>query len=294
MWFDQSKQLLGSHLRITFECQDVNLGESLMILTFDAIEAFHLKYSRFLHGNILEEINANIGTWQKVDEETFSYLSRVQLFLKEYGLNFSLAVKSALDRIGYDSTYSFQEKNFTKSISGVMDLREGGEIFLSDPIEFGGFGKGHALDLAVEVLKDYCANICLDFGGDLYAKGVNEKGEPWIMALESPFLEGEAIGKITLNGGFLAASGSLKRKWGKNGELHHLIDPQKGTSADYWAGVFVQAQSGFLADSLATALFCTDSETLRNVNEKLSDLHYLIVRKDSSYVDHNFPGELFS
>lgn len=294
MWFDQSIELLGSHLRITFECQDASLGESLMSQSFNAIEAFHLKYSRFLQGNVLEEINSNIGVWQKVDEETFQYFSRVQLFLQEYGLNFNLAVKGALDRMGYDNTYSFQEKGIPMGVSGVAELREGNEIFLSDPIEFGGFGKGHALDLAIGVLKDHCDNICLDFGGDLFARGITEKGESWIMALESPFSEDEAVGKITLNGGFLTASGSLKRKWGRNGELHHLIDPQKGTSANYWSGVFVYAQTGFLADSLATALFCTDPETLHNVNEKLSDLQYLLVRKDGSYLNHNFPGELFS
>lgn len=299
MWFDEKKSSLGSVLRVTFEHPDQLIGTKLLLTCWERIDAFEKKYSRFLPGNMLENMNVKIGEWQSVDAETFGHLRRVRDLEDRYALGFSLAVKGILERLGYDSSYSFQVqrgKNNKKADEVIARdfLLRNGEVFIDNPIEFGGFGKGYALDMVVEVLGAECQNICLDFGGDLYVKGVNEKGEKWKMIIESPFHVDEAIGTVDLDGLFLTTSNTLKRRWGANGKYHHLIDPATGTSANYWTGVSVLADSGMEADFLATALFCTSADGIDVASNSLLGSHFLLVDRGGKIYQHDFPCVLFS
>lgn len=165
-------------------------------------------------------------------------------------------------------------------------------LFISDPIEFGGFGKGYALDLAAQILESHCKNLCLDFGGDLYAQGKNPKSEPWKIALESPFKLDEAIGTVIMNKQFLTASNTLKRRW-KKGKMHHLIDVKNQKPADYWEGSYVMADSGITADLLATGLFCTSPEDLQANESAFADCHFMLVDKNGKLFQQNFQAELF-
>lgn len=295
MWFDETRSLLGSVLRVTFECSDQFIGSGLMSACWERIGVFERKYSRFLKDTLLEKMNSRVGEWQSIDEETFGHFQRVRDLEDTYPLGFSLAVKGALERIGYDSNYTFEEKERVINRDASRDfLLRDGEVFLYHPVEFGGFGKGYALDMVVEVLKNECQNICLDFGGDLYAKGLNEKGERWRVVIESPFMADEAIGIVELDGLFLTTSNTLKRRWGTKGEYHHLIDPITGIPANYWVGVSVLATSGMEADFLATALFCTSLDRINLASEALSKRSFLLIDPQGQLRQSNFPIVLFS
>lgn len=295
MWFDQNRELLGSTLRITFEHEDQEQGDLLLKSCWKKIEHFHNKYSRFLSDSTLAAMNSHIDEWQTIDMETYGLIKATQELVKKYPLNFSLAVKKTLENIGYDQNYSFQPKeNAGKGPLKIkIELKEPDQLFINAPIEFGGFGKGYALDLAAGTLIPYVKNICLDFGGDLFAKGQNQKGEAWKIALESPFQLDEAIGTIILDGEFLTASNTLKRSWGKDKKLHHLIDVKNQKPADYWSGSYVLSDSGMVADYLATALFCTSPEDLEKVSNEIKDCKFMLADHEKSLFQHNFKADLF-
>jgi thiamine biosynthesis lipoprotein len=295
MWFDQSKELLGSVLRITFEHKNKTAGARLLKSCWKEIRRFHNKYSRFIDGNYIQKINLKVGTWQKVDAETFEMLRKVEKLQEMYGLNFNLAVMGSLENFGYDKKYSFKAKVRvrTKAVSGYVKLKKPDLVFISAPIEFGGFGKGYALDLAAEIFKKTCKNICLDFGGDLYAQGKNPEGQEWEMAMESPFKKDEAIGITALNGKFLAASNPLRRTWGNKKQFHHLIDIESGRPAKSWAAAYVLAATGFEADFLATALFCTPKPKLQLLAGRIKQLSFVLVDPKGSAWINNSPAEFF-
>jgi thiamine biosynthesis lipoprotein len=295
MWFDEPRELLGSTLRITFEHEDQEQGDLLLKSCWQKIEHFHNKYSRFLTNNTLSTMNSHLNQWQQIDAETYRLINAALALLEKYPLNFSLAVKKTLESIGYDQNYSFQttEDKQPTSSKTTIKLEAPDKLFIDASIEFGGFGKGYALDLAVETLSPYTKNICLDFGGDLFAKGLNQNGHPWKIALESPFHLDEAIGTIMLDGKFLTASNTLKRSWGKDKKLHHLIDVKNQKPADYWVGSYVLADSGMTADYLATALFCTSPEDLEKVSSKILNCQFMLADSDKALFQHNFDAELF-
>src|SRR6185369_5978618 len=135
MWFDETKELLGSHLRVTFEDEQIR-GEQLLNSIWEKLQTFQRKYSRFISGNYLEKINNRLGEWQDIDEETYGYIDHVLDLQERFGLNFSLAVKKQLEHLGYDSKYSFEAApERLGPLAGKVLLQEPNQLFISDPIE---------------------------------------------------------------------------------------------------------------------------------------------------------------
>lgn len=95
-------------------------------------------------------------------------------------------------------------------------------------LDTGGTGKGHAADLAAELLDGY-AYWLVDCGGDLRVGGEGGGGVPRQIEIEHPFT-GEIIDALSVCEGAVATSGLRARVWrGPTGEVaHHLIDPSIG------------------------------------------------------------------
>lgn len=117
------------------------------------------------------------------------------------------------------------------------------------------------------------------------------------IALESPFVEDEIVGMLTMENSFLACSAPTKRKFGKS---HHLIDPYQGKSADEVVSVFLicpmfTEDAGMLTDGFATAYsvmsFAKASEKLQK-NPLLEGLILNQVR--TFFITENTNIELFS
>ena len=93
-------------------------------------------------------------------------------------------------------------------------------------LDTGGTGKGHAADLAAELLDGY-AFWMVDCGGDARVGG--DGRSPRTVAIEHPFT-GESVDALSVADGAVATSGLRARIWrGPTGEIaHHLIDPSIG------------------------------------------------------------------
>ncbi len=96
-------------------------------------------------------------------------------------------------------------------------------------LDTGGTGKGHAADLAGELLAGYEA-WAVDCGGDLRIGG--ELGLERNVEIEHPFT-GETMETVRVRRGAVATSGLRSRIWrGSDGEIaHHLLDPASGRPA---------------------------------------------------------------
>ena len=122
-------------------------------------------------------------------------------------------------------------------------------------------------------------DFLINFGGDMACRGT------WKIALESPFVDGEAIGILEFSNSFLACSAGNKRKFGKS---HHLINPHSGESAREISAVFLETpniiqNAGMLTDSLATAFSVMDWDF---ATQKINNFHKIqgvLVRKSGEF-----------
>jgi thiamine biosynthesis lipoprotein len=110
-------------------------------------------------------------------------------------------------------------------------------------LDFGGIGKGYAVDRAVRLLGGYGPAL-VNAGGD-----VAVCGGAWPVGVDVP---GDPL-TLELTAGALATSGSDRRLWAGG---HHLIDPRTGSpAASPYLRVTVAAPSAVEAEVLAKAVY---------------------------------------
>ncbi|MBI4169153.1 MAG: FAD:protein FMN transferase [Acidobacteria bacterium] len=127
-------------------------------------------------------------------------------------------------------------------------------------IDFGGIGKGIALDAAAGVLRARgVRSALLDFGGQVLALGASP-GEPaWTVEVADPDARRRAVARIRVRDLSLATSGNAER--GREGKAAgHILDPRGGAPPAFAGSVTVAAPEATAADALSTALFVMGPE----------------------------------
>jgi thiamine biosynthesis lipoprotein len=125
---------------------------------------------------------------------------------------------------------------------------------------FGGIGKGYALDRAAELLrKDWRVRSALLHGGgsSVYAIG-HPPGQPdgWVIDLRHPADETRTLGFVRLRDeGFGTSAATFQFFEYQGKKLGHVLDPRVGWPADGTAAATVVAPSAVEADAWSTAAF---------------------------------------
>jgi thiamine biosynthesis lipoprotein len=127
-------------------------------------------------------------------------------------------------------------------------------------IDLGGIGKGYGVDRAVEALRSWgVENALVNVGGDLYAMGGSEDGDPWKVGVRSPDDPDALVATLEMTNRAVATSGDYHQFFEHGGRrYHHLLDPATGEpSQGTLRSLTVAAESCIDADAGATAAFVT-------------------------------------
>lgn len=136
---------------------------------------------------------------------------------------------------------------------------EDGAIRKGDPrlsLDLCGIAKGHALDAVSARLRDAgVGDFLIEIGGEVVAQGSAPGGLPWRIGIANPIQGGVYI-RVSANGFAFATSGDAINAYEFGGRRYsHIIDPPTGAPVrNDVASVTVAAQTGAIADALATAL----------------------------------------
>ncbi len=124
----------------------------------------------------------------------------------------------------------------------------------SAQLDFGGFIKGWAADVAAHLLP---ATGALDAGGDVVLRGAGPDGQGWLVDVEDPRDPSRALLTLRIRDRAAATSAPNRRRWWRGGVAqHHLVDPRTGRpSASDLAQATVVASSAERADVLAKTAF---------------------------------------
>lgn len=106
-------------------------------------------------------------------------------------------------------------------------------IVLRDPdaaLDLGGIAKGYGVDLAVDTLRRWgIRNALVTAGGDLYALGRSEDGDPWEIGVRSPFDPDRLVATLRVEDRAVATSGDYEQFFvHARHRYHHLLDPSTG------------------------------------------------------------------
>lgn len=126
-------------------------------------------------------------------------------------------------------------------------------------IDLGAVAKGLAVDLAARDLVG-CEGFVIDAGGDIYAGGCSESGEPWAIGIQDPQQPGGTVTTLRLADAAVCTSGSYERPSPAKRGAHHLVDPRTGGSPSDLLSCTVIAPFAMMADAFSTAAFVLGRE----------------------------------
>lgn len=121
-------------------------------------------------------------------------------------------------------------------------------------LDLGAVAKGLAIDMAARELHSL-EDFAINAGGDLFVGGSNPDGEPWSVGIRHPRRDHEIFESFRLSNRAVCTSGDYERRSPSHADVHHILDPRTGTSAQAAASVTVIAPTALVADALATAAF---------------------------------------
>lgn len=124
-------------------------------------------------------------------------------------------------------------------------------------LEEGAFGKGAALDAALEALGGQVHKVELNLGGQVSFWGEEE----FAVDLVHPDQRESVVATWIVPSGSVATSGNSERsRWVAGKRLGHILDPRTGQPARDLGSVAVWAPQGLAADCLSTAFYVLGPE----------------------------------
>ncbi len=251
------------------------------------VEEFDAVYSRFRDDSLVSVAGRATGVYGFPDSSIPILDMYEQLYAVTDGAINPLIGKS-LERLGYDSSYSF-------SSAGPMSAPElyetlscdGGSLEFKEKalLDIGAIGKGYLIDaVGVIVARDH-EEYVIDGSGAIAVK----TNSPQYIGLEDPRDANRIIGRVSMTSGSLCASATNRRSWGDG--LHHILDTRSSSPVTTIIATWVIAPTTMIADALTTALFFTDPCRLMH---EFGEFQYAILYADGS-LQHELTenGELY-
>lgn len=264
------------------------LDEPLLSTIHNCIEKYDRTYSRFRSDSLVTKMTDRIGIFNFPDD----CVALMRFYRSLYDISdgrLTPLIGSALQRAGYDATYSFQQQHqhALPTWDEAMKWHDT-SVTTTQPIvlDIGAAGKGHLIDMISTILDKYdVKEYVIDASGDSLHRGKSEN----IIGLEDPRDTSKIIGTVLVQNASICASASNRRIWGEG--MHHIFNPDTMQPEREIIASWVTASDAMIADGIATALFFTSPEKLQNS----FDFDYVRMHHDGS-VDHsvNFNGELFT
>jgi thiamine biosynthesis lipoprotein len=123
-------------------------------------------------------------------------------------------------------------------------------------IDFGGIGKGYAVDQGIAVLQRLgVTRAMVNAGGDSRIIG-DRFGKPWIIGIRDPDDRNRTILRIPLTDTAFSTSGDYERFFDEGGvRYHHILDPTTGKSPHKVRSVTIIGPFATRTDALTKSVF---------------------------------------
>jgi len=267
--FNYSFLAFGTLIDLTI----VNTTHSEAVKAADLIEKnFHRQHKQWhaWQQGELKNINKLIAESKpaKVPQEMIPLIKEGMRLSKETQGFFNPAIGKLIELWGFHGNINIIKEPpspgaisyLLKKSPSMADLTLNGDKLSSQnnavQLDFGGYGKGYGVDLAIEELRRLgIDNAIVNAGGDLHAIG-SRGGTPWKIAIRRPSGAGVLATVNIRQNESVFTSGDYERFFMyKKQKYHHIIDPRTGYPTTETKSVTVIHTDSITADAAATALF---------------------------------------
>ncbi len=179
-------------------------------------------------------------------------------------------IDSLLQYVGLDKV-RFTRQYVTKTKQGVA-------------LNFSAIAKGYGVDVVADYLTAHgIQDLMVEIGGEVVARGVNEKGDVWRIGINNPEQPGDLTTALALNNRAIATSGDYLNFYVKDGKRYaHTIDPKTGFPVAHTAlSVSVLADDCMTADGYATAFMVLGVAKAKEILQQNPSLDAYIIYDDN-------------
>ena len=146
-------------------------------------------------------------------------------------------------------------------------------------IDIGGVAKGFAMRRVEELLLQRgITSFLLNGGGDIVGRGKKPDGSSWVIGVQDPRKQDQALATFKLDSGAVFTSGDYERFRIVNGvRIHHIFNPHTGYSCTGNQSVTIYGQDAIQCKFLSTGLFCRSADSILEYVNKRPKIECLVV-----------------
>ena len=192
--------------------------------------------------------------------------------------------KNKIEREKIDSILSFVGFD-------LINLK-GKKIVKKDPrvsLDFNAFAQGYSVDVVSSFLKKQgVTSFIVEIGGEVFAQGLQENGENWLIGIEQPYDNKETGNPlkaiIKLDGLAVATSGNYRRFFIEDGVKYvHHIDPKTGyPTKNNLLSATVISKECIVSDATATGLLVIGLEKAKLYLQNHSEIEAYLIYSDEN------------
>jgi thiamine biosynthesis lipoprotein len=278
----------GTTYSIAYESLD-NINYQKEIETL--LANFDSSLSTYNESSVISQINYNKSNI--TDEYLRVVYKKSEEIYKQTNKAFDLTVAPLVNAWGFG--FKNKEEITNAKIDSILEFVGFNKVSLKDTIiiksdprimlDVNAIAQGYSVDLAAELLEAKgISNYLVEIGGEVKAKGVNNKGKAWRIGIDKPFDNNNIPGQdlqaiVKLNNKSLATSGNYRKFYERDGiKYSHTINPKTGYPVTHsLLSTTVIANDCMTADGYATAFMVMGLEEAYLLAKKLTDIEALFV-----------------
>ncbi len=236
---------------------------------FAAVDDLERRISHWVDDSQTAYVNRHAAEGPvRVSPDLFDLIAYTKEVCRETGGAFDATVGPLLEAWGFDTkTYRVPDDTaLAEAVACVgMDKVELNAdertVRFAMPgmrLDFGGIGKGLALDRAAEVLRQYGVDNGLLHSGTstILAMGTGPNGAGWTVGIRDPYNRDAVLDEAVLKDESLSTSGSYERFFTIEGRTYgHIFDPRTGRPVEGMLSATAIAPTARESDALSTAFF---------------------------------------
>jgi thiamine biosynthesis lipoprotein ApbE len=286
--------VMGTVIEFKLYCRNKEFCNEAIFEAYSEVKRLDDMLSNYKSDSNLSQVNSYAGKGRiKVPSEFVELTERAVYFSNLTDGAFDITVGELVDlwRNSQQKDDMPDEKTIKRTVSECVGPNKISlyprekEIELKSSclsIDFGGIGKGYAVDRALRILKGKgIESGIINFSGNIYAIGSPPGEKGWRIAIRHPRMKEEALTFIEVRNMAVSTSGDYERYFEINGQrFSHIVDPRTGYPVEYVPSVTIVAENATDADALSTAVSVMGKEKSVEILEKLERVGAIIVTED--------------
>jgi len=279
-----SHQAMATTFEIIIQHDNRRYAEQAAGQAFDELDRLEGELSRFIENSDISRIN-NLPAGQPlpIGLPVYECLRLSARLYAETNGAFDVTIGSLLRCwLNEDRTLrnpSQQELNLARQRTGMNLIKLNEAKFsvelLAAPVQvdLGGIGKGYALDVMAELLRDWSIETAVLHGGfsTVLAMDAPAGAKGWPLTLSNPLNRSQTLAYLHLQDRAVSGSGVQKGR--------HIIDPRTARPAEGKPAAWSCARDGATADALSTAFIVMSPQEIEQYCARHPDVLAMVILK---------------